>query len=86
MHQLSCMEIPWSNFTIESPSKYGEGPLPESFMDTLKLFTNWNMWDFMYLDDDREWITETILNGTLDVVHDGSYQPKVTKHVCSTAV
>ena len=67
-------------------SKYVEKPLPESFLDTLKLFTNQTMWYFVYLDNDREWITEAILNGTLYVTHDGSYQPEVTKDVCSTAV
>ena len=67
-------------------SKYVEGPFPESFLDTLRLFTNQNMWDFMYLDDDGEWILEAILNSTLYVVHDGSYQPEVTKYVCFTAV
>ena len=46
-------------------SKYVEGPLPASFLDTLRLFTNQNTWDFMCLDDDGEWILEAILNGTL---------------------
>ena len=63
-----------------------QGPLQESFLDTLRLFINQNMWDFMYLDNDGEWITVAILNGTIDVAHDGSYQPEVTKNVCSTAV
>ena len=42
-------------------SKYIEGPSPESFLDILRLFTNQHMWDFMYLGNDGEWITETIL-------------------------
>ena len=44
------------------------------------------MWDFMYLDDDGEWIMEAILNGTLGVAHDGLYQPKISKDVYFTTV
>ena len=53
-------------------SSYVEGLLSESFLDTLRLFTNQNMRDFMYLDNNVEWIIEPILSGTLDVAHDGS--------------
>ena len=67
-------------------SKYVEAPLPETFLDTLRSFTKQSMWDFMHLNDDREWISEAILNGTLDVAHDGSYQTEICKDVCSTAV
>ena len=67
-------------------AKHVEVPLPESFPDTLRFYTNQNMWNFMNLDDQGEWITEAILNGTLDVAHDGSYQPEITKAMCSTAV
>ena len=62
-------------------SKYVEGSFPESFLHTLRLFTNQNMWDFMYLDNDGEWRTEAILNGTLDVAHVGSYEPEVANYV-----
>ena len=56
-------------------------------MDTLRSFTHQNMWDLsMYLDDDGDWILETILSGTLDVAHDGSYQPETSKDICSTTV
>ena len=53
-------------------SKYVEVPLPENFLDTLRLFANQKMWDFMHLDDDREWISEEMRNDTLDVAHTGS--------------
>ena len=33
--------------------KYIEGPLPESFLDILRVFTNQNMCDFVYLDNDE---------------------------------
>ena len=35
-------------------SKHVEVPLSEEFLDTLRLFTNENMWDLMHLEDDRE--------------------------------
>ena len=66
--------------------KYVEATSPDNFLDTLKSFTNQIMWDFMHADGDGEWITEAILNVTLDIAHDGSYQPEITKDVCSTAV
>ena len=67
-------------------AKYVEGPLAHNFLDTLRLFTNQNMWDFMYLDDDGEWILEAILNSTLDHLHDGSCQLETSNDVCSSEV
>ena len=67
-------------------SKYVKEPLPDVFLDALRAFTNQNMWDIMYLDDDRECILEAILNGTLDVAHDGSYQPEISNGICYTTV
>jgi hypothetical protein len=67
-------------------SKHVEAPPPENFLDALRSFTNHKMWDFMHLDDDGEWISEAIRNSTLDVAHDGSYQPETCKDICSTAV
>ena len=66
--------------------KYVRATSPDTFLDTLKLFTNQRMWNFMHVDEDGEWIAEAICNGTLDVAHDRSYQPEITKDVCSTAV
>ena len=40
----------------------------------------------MRVDEDGEWILEALMEGTLDIAHDGSYQPEVTKDVCSTAI
>ena len=66
--------------------KHVETPLPATFLATLRYFTNQKMWDFMHLDDDGEWISEAILNGTLDVAHAGLYQPETCKDVFSTVV
>ena len=69
-------------------SKYVEAPFLERFLDTLRLPTNQNMWDVMYLDNNGEWILETTLNSTLDFVHNWSCQPEISKAICicSTAV
>ena len=67
-------------------SRYVEGPLSERCLDTLRLFTDQNMWDSMYLYDDGDWIIETILNGTLDFAQDGSPQLDVTTDMGSIAV
>ena len=45
----------------------------------MRPFINQNMWDFIYLDDDGEWISEAIRNGTIDAAHDGSDQPETSK-------
>ena len=67
-------------------SKYVEESLSERFLDKLRMFTNQNMWDIMYLYNDGEWILEAIINGTLDVAHACLYQQETSKDVCSTTV
>ena len=67
-------------------SKYVEKTLPESFLDILRPFISKNIWACIYLDNDREWILETILSNTLDVAHDSPYQPEISKIVCSAIV
>lgn len=44
------------------------------------------MWAGMRVDGDRKWILEALTEGTRDIAHDGSYQPDVSKDVCSTAM
>ena len=61
-----------------SVCKYIEVP------DTLISFTNQRTREFMYLEDDGEWITEALPSGTLAIAHTGSYQPEITQGVCST--
>jgi hypothetical protein len=54
---------------------------PNSFLGALRSFPNQKMWNHMYLDEDGEWIVHALLNGTLDIAHNGSYQPEITKEV-----
>ena len=67
-------------------SKHVDTPLPETFLDTLRYFTNQTIWNVAHLDNNGECISEGILNCILDVAYDGSYQPETCKDVCSTAV
>ena len=41
------------------------------------------MWEKFHLDCDGSWIIHVLLNGTLVIVHDGSYMPYVTSKACS---
>ena len=58
-------------------------PQPASFLDTLRSFENQSLWRYFHCDGDGEWISEGLVNGTLLIVHDGSYMAKVDKTVCS---
>ena len=69
-----------------TPCPTQEGDPELSFLDVIRSYPNQGMWSNMYVDGDGEWVEEAILGGTLDVAHDGSYQPEVSKEVCSTAV
>ena len=66
--------------------KFQETEQPRGFLETLRSFPNQQMWKEMRVDEDGEWILEALLEGTLDIAHDGSYQPEITKDVCSTAI
>ena len=59
---------------------------PVDFLETLRSHPNQEMWREMRVDEDGEWILEALLEGTLDIAHDGSCQPEISKDVCSTAV
>ena len=56
-----------------------------SFWDVLHSFENQSMWKYFSYDGDGKWIHRELMMGSLVMVHDGSYMPKVTKKVCSAA-
>jgi len=60
-------------------------PAPTSFLDTLHSFENQSLWRYFHCDGDGEWIADGLANGTLLIVHDGSYMRNVDKTVCSAA-
>jgi hypothetical protein len=35
--------------------------------------------------DDGEWIYTGLMNGTLEIGHDGSYQPELANNICAGA-
>ena len=53
MHLSSLMEIIGLKCTPKC-AKYIEIPLLETFLDTLRSFTDHKMWDFMHLHNDEE--------------------------------
>ena len=52
--------------------KYHKPDQPRSFLDTLLSFPNQGMWEGMSVDEDGEWILEALMEGTLEIVYDGS--------------
>ena len=58
-----------------------EPTLPSSFLDVLHSVPNQEMWSGMSLDEDKAWILDVLLEETLDISHDGSYQPEISKDV-----
>ena len=60
-------------------------PQPMAFWDVLKSFENQSLWQDFRCDGNGSWIHRGLLMGSLVIVHDGSYMPKVAKDVCSAA-
>ena len=67
-------------------ARFCEPSQPTGFLETLRSYPNQGMWREMRVDGDGEWILDALMEGTLDIAHDGSYQPELSKNVCSTAV
>ena len=59
--------------------------LPTLFYDVLKSYENQTLWRYFRCDGDGEWIREGVINGTLVIVHDGSYMPEVERNACEAA-
>ena len=71
---------------------HSDAPLPlkqeasASFADVIASFPNQSLWKYLKYDGDGEWIRRGLLLGSIVIVHDGSYMPKVAQDVCSAAV
>lgn len=59
---------------------------PVSFLAVLASFPNQSLWQYLRVDGDGEWIRRGLILGSIVVIHDGSYMPKVSENVCSAAV
>ena len=56
------------------------------FWPTLRSFENHTLWKYFVCDGDGGWIHDGLINGTLAIVHDGSYMPDLSTEICSAAV
>jgi hypothetical protein len=59
---------------------------PTSFLDTLLSWGYESLWDNLTFTGDGSWILDGLISGSLLIVHDGSYMPKVNTKICSTAL
>ena len=58
----------------------------KSFLTKLRKGFQRQIWRNSTFDEDGEWITRAIEQGTLLIVHDGSYMPQIDKSLCSAGI
>ena len=87
-HYASVIQCADDKFRIHSHvlAIQAEEVTPATSVETLQSYPTQEMWENLYVDDNGEWIEEGLMTGTLDIAHDGSYQPKTSTEVCLTAV
>ena len=56
---------------------------PHRLLDVLQSWDNQSLWEHFTFDFDGTWIKLGPLRGSIIIVHDGSYMPKVHPWVCS---
>ena len=56
-----------------------------SFLDRIRLLTNQSLWKSFTVDGDGSWICTGLLNSTLVMMSDGSYDENSANDVCSCA-
>lgn len=56
-----------------------------SFLDRIRLLTNQSLWKSLTVDGDGSWIYNGLLNNTLVMMSDGSYDENSANDVCSCA-
>ncbi len=56
------------------------------FWDVIRGYENQTLWENFHCDGDGTWIRDGLVNGSLVIVHDGSYMPQVVEDVCSAAI
>ena len=56
-------------------------------LETIESQENQSLWTNLQIDGDHkgEWIYSGLMNGTLEIGHDGSYQPELANNVCAGA-
>ncbi len=59
--------------------------MPTSFLDILQSWGNTWLWEHLQVSGGVTWIHESITNGLLVAVTDGSYIRKIYPNLCSAA-
>jgi hypothetical protein len=62
-----------------------DDPDPTTFLEVLESWGNTWLWDNMSVLGRMEWIGQSILDGSLVAVTDGSYIKEIYPHLCSAA-
>ena len=66
--------LPNGDVTLHSTADY---PMAKtrttSFVEAMKALPNQSIWKDLKMDDEGEWVRESLIAGTLVMVHDGSY-------------
>ena len=63
----------------------GTDPVPTTFLEVLDLWGNIWLWNNMLVSGVTKWIHQSILDGSLVAVTDGSYIRELYPHLCSAA-
>ncbi len=56
---------------------------PTSFWPVIQSFPNQSLWWHFVCNGDGKWILGSMILGMLAIVHDGSYQDHISRHVSS---
>ena len=72
-----------SSVTVHSFAPVPSPPTVLSLQEVIDSFEDHTMWDRFSFDEDGSWLLHALLNGTLIIVHDGSYMPQLTSQACS---
>jgi hypothetical protein len=62
-----------------------DDPDPTTFLEVLESWGNTWLWDNMSVSGGTEWIGQSVLDGSLVAVTDGSYIRELYPHLCSAA-
>lgn len=81
VHSLSPTSVTYHSSMGQVPDPH---PL-DSILDVLGSWGNRSLWRSFQCDGDGSWIYRALKLGSLVVVHDGSYMPKISQEVCAAA-
>ena len=72
--------------TLKSHASFPSQIQPSTdFWDVLHSWPNQSLWRHFHCDGDGSWIRRSLLTGSLQLVHDGSYMAKIDPKICSAA-